>query len=600
MILASGDLGHNVTNPDGTTSYLSAFTDAEWATLAKFERTFGIRRLSDYTAPSAAHGLNTAVGASQDGVVGTLTATGKLAFPYLKGPVQIADDDPAAAETFGYPATPVNDKDWQTLLAGPNNTAFLGIYTHPDDGREELVMTVASNQFQSHNQLLRHGMLNWVTRGVFLGYQRNYLEVQVDDLFLGDDAWDPVTNTTNYDPAAASRMTPADVDRAIAWSQARGVRLDFAFNGGGSDLYREQTGAASDPLTTKFSQPAVSGAFGFINHTYEHPNLDCSTSAYITRQITRNLTWAQSRGITVANPGELITGEHSGLANSRPGNPGTIDPPSVERHRAAATGGAVPGGTYDYALTANSAAGETTGSVVDDVVVGTAGSTANRVNASFSAVCHAVTYTLYRSPANANAWTRVASLQRGATAPTDDGEDPIELTLADAVATGAAGAPPAANAATLAPYAQNPNFLAGITAAGITHDASDASKAYPPAPAGATFFDGGVQAVPRYPSNVYYNVSRQAQQLDEYNWIYTLAAGRRVRAGRERHDVPHDARDLGRVRGQREPGHVPPRRRQRPAAALHPPEQPRRLQPGAARDRPGPGRHRVPGVRRPA
>ncbi len=28
--------------------------------------------------------------------------------------------------------------------------------------------------------------------------------------------------------------------------------------------------------------------------------------------------------------------------------------------------------------------------------------------------------------------------------------------------------------------------------------------------------------MPRYPSNVYYNVSRQAQQLDEYNWIYVL------------------------------------------------------------------------------
>ena len=53
-------------------------------------------------------------------------------------------------------------------------------------------MTVASNQFQNHNQLLRHGMLAWVTRGVYLGYQRNYLELQVDDLFLGDDAWDEV------------------------------------------------------------------------------------------------------------------------------------------------------------------------------------------------------------------------------------------------------------------------------------------------------------------------------------------------------------------------------------------------------------------------
>jgi hypothetical protein len=70
--------------------------------------------------------------------------------------------------------------------------------------------------------------------------------------------------------------------------------------------------------------------------------------------------------------------------------------------------------------------------------------------------------------------------------------------------------------------------------------ATDASKGYPDTsvasnpfgtniagallPAGATFFEGtataGFRAVPRYPSNVYYNVSKQGQQLDEYNWIY--------------------------------------------------------------------------------
>ena len=60
VILASGDLGHTVNNPGGTTSYLSALTDAEWAALAKFERTFGIRRLSDFTAPSPLHGLTSA------------------------------------------------------------------------------------------------------------------------------------------------------------------------------------------------------------------------------------------------------------------------------------------------------------------------------------------------------------------------------------------------------------------------------------------------------------------------------------------------------------------------------------------------------------
>ena len=217
VILASGDLGHQVDNGNGTTSYLSALTDAEWAALAKFERTFGVRQLSDYTAPSPAHGLVAAGGASQDGKTGTLTAAGKAAFPYLKGPVPIPNDDPdpASSEAFGYAGTPVDPPTWQTLVSAPGGGAYLGIYTHPDDGREEMVMTVAANENQSHAQLLRHGMLNWVTRGVFLGFQRNYLELQVDDLFLGDDAWDPATHTTNYDPAAASRMSAGDVAQAV-------------------------------------------------------------------------------------------------------------------------------------------------------------------------------------------------------------------------------------------------------------------------------------------------------------------------------------------------------------------------------------------------
>ena len=329
VILATGDLGHNVSNANGTESYLSALSDTEWAALAKFERAFGIRQLSDYTAPSPAHGLNTVGGATQDGNAGTLTATGKAVFPYLKGPVPIANDDPVVAESFGYAATPVNPQDWQTLLAGPNGTAYLGIYTHPDDGREEMVMTVASNENQSQAQLLRHGMLNWVTRGVFLGYQRNYLELQVDDHFLGDDAWDPATHTTNYDPAAASRMTPADVAQAVAWSKSRGVRIDFAYNGGGSELYKADNNTATDPLANAFADPATRGAFGWINHTYDHPNLDCSTASFITKEIADNVAWGRQHSLPL-DATEVVTGEHSGLANTRPGNPGTIDPPSFD------------------------------------------------------------------------------------------------------------------------------------------------------------------------------------------------------------------------------------------------------------------------------
>jgi hypothetical protein len=536
VILASGDLGHQVANADGTTSYLSALTDAEWAALAKLEQTFGIRRLSDYTAPSPAHGLVTAGGAAQDGKAGTLTAAGKAVFPYLKQTIPIPDDDPdpASSEAFGYAATPVDPQSWETLVSAPGGGAYLGIYTHPGDGREEMVMTVAANENQSHAQLLRHGMLSWVTRGVFLGYQRNYLELQVDDLFLGDDAWDPETNTTNYDPAAASRMTAGDVAKAASWSASRNVRIDFAFNGGGSALWQEQTGATSDPLVGAVQ--AHKGSFGFVNHTFEHPNLDCSTAPFIAKQVGDNVAWANAHGIPI-DPSELVTGEHSGLANSRPGNPGTIDPPSiddVEPGTAPAGGGGVPPGTYDYALTARSAAGESTASIVPGVAVGAGGAS---VVVSFGAVCHAAGYTLYRRAATSGAWSVVGTLTRPESAPTDDGTAPLTLQITDSGAAGTAGAPPAANGAALTPYAQNPGFLTGLLTAGVGFVATDASKAYPvdPAnvagaqwPAGASFTEGtppaSVEAVPRYPNNVYYNVSRQGQQLDEYNWIYVAPA----------------------------------------------------------------------------
>ena len=128
----------------------------------------------------------------------------------------------------------------------------------------------------------------------------------------------------------------------------------------------------------------------------------------------------------------------------------------------------------------------------------------------------------------------MGTLAQPGTAPTDDGTNPIALTITDSGAAGTPAAPPAANGAALAPYGQNPNYLAALDAAGITLRRHATRRratrrrrptsTSAPYPAGATFIEGTVQAVPRYPSNVYYNVSTQGQQLDEYNWIYVAPA----------------------------------------------------------------------------
>jgi hypothetical protein len=537
VILATGDLGHNVANANGTTSYLSAFTDAEWAALAKLERTFGVRRLSDYTAPAPLHGLNVVGGAIQDGLTGTLTAAGKAAFPYLKGPIPIANDSATVDEAFGYQATPVNPATWQTLVAAPSaGAAYLGIYTHPEDGREEMVMTVASNQFQSHNQALRHGMLTWVTRGVFLGYQRAYLGLDVDDIFLPDDKWDPVANVTDYTPESAIRMKPADVDAAVAWQQRTGLRLNMVYNMGGADEFADPPG--NDALLAKFQ--TVKNQFRWINHTLQHPNLDCTTESYTRNQLTQNqqqfnaLIGPVSAGLN--DPTEAITGEHSGLANTRPGNPGTIDPPTFDD--LVPTAGTLAAGTYDYAITAMSPAGETIASIATSEPL-PAGS---GVIARFNAVCHAVGFKLYRKLSSATEWRLVGSLDGlDPRAPVDDGTDPLVREIPDAGGAGTEGTLPTANGAALAPYTQNPSYIPALTGAGIHTVASDTSKPYPnpstkPAPIteadptnfpkGASFpVAPGIRAVPRYPSNVYYNVANRADQLDEYNWIYTAPSG---------------------------------------------------------------------------
>ena len=47
-----------------------------------------------------------------------------------------------------------------------------------------------------------------------------------------------------------------------------------------------------------------------------------------------NVDWAKGARASTVDAGELVTGEHSGLANLIPGNPGTIDPPWHRRSRA--------------------------------------------------------------------------------------------------------------------------------------------------------------------------------------------------------------------------------------------------------------------------
>jgi hypothetical protein len=274
--------------------YVSALTADEWAALADFERDFGIRRITGFAYPSTLYGLTAPRhSGAAGGLAGTLTAAGRAVFDELRGDVPI---DPNAYCHLAEPADP----SFTTLVEGPRGSALVGAVTHAD-GREEMVCTVDGNAGMIHVQILRHGMLRWVTRGVYLGHQRHYLALQVDDVFLSDDSWDPASART---VPAEIRMRPADVEAAARWSRERGVRLDMSFNGHGAQR--------SDDLTAALLEHAAQ--FGWINHTFSHFDLDEVDPATLRSEIRRNVEFARGAGLTIDET-ELVSGNHSGFGN---------------------------------------------------------------------------------------------------------------------------------------------------------------------------------------------------------------------------------------------------------------------------------------------
>jgi hypothetical protein len=274
--------------------YVSALTADEWAALADFEHDFGIRRITAFAYPSALYRLTTPRHSGPtSGLAGKLTAAGRAVFDELRGDVPV---DPHA---YGHLAEPA-DPSFTTLVEGPEGSALVGVLTHAD-GREEMVCTVDGNAAMIHVQLLRHGMLRWVTRGVYVGHQRHYLALQVDDVFLSDDSWDPASARTM---PVEIRMRRADVEAAARWSRERGVRLDMTFNGHGAQR--------CDDLTAALLEHAAQ--FGWINHTFSHLDLDEVDPATLRSEIRRNAEFARGAGLTIDET-ELVSGNHSGLCN---------------------------------------------------------------------------------------------------------------------------------------------------------------------------------------------------------------------------------------------------------------------------------------------
>ncbi|MBP2320665.1 hypothetical protein JOF56_001050 [Kibdelosporangium banguiense] len=316
-------------NNDGTAKYnailltdnglisqgTSAFDSNEWSVLWSYERANDVRQVALYSAYGT-FPEDYCLRAGSEGPVttpvqATLTQAGAQFFDYLKAGARIP-----IADSYAYRSRVAPGCGAQPLLTA--GADVLGVTATTADGRERAALTFSSNEYQVHTDLLGYGLLRWATRGVFVGEQRHWLNIDVDDWFNhtahlypdGQLETNPGFRLSGPEVSATHAQQNSLRDR---YPLAGEFNLNVPYNGG--LLHPNAPSRCSavntpDPLTS-FSRCEANN-FRWINHTLTHPTMDNTPYTQNVNEIRNNLTVGRNAGLVV--PTEVLkTPAYSGL-----------------------------------------------------------------------------------------------------------------------------------------------------------------------------------------------------------------------------------------------------------------------------------------------
>lgn len=324
VLLTSGALLQPV---DG--GWASALDAAEWNTLWDYERDFAVRQATLFGSYGSWPEETCLVGSSEGGVdeagiTASLTARGAQVFddlnPQAAIPVQLSYVYRNRVAP-GCAAEPV-------LVSGED---VLGVTRTTPDGREQVQLSFSSHEHLLQSHLLVHGMFRWASRGMYLGEQRHYLKLDVDDYFNASDLMraDLTLDPDGFRMTGDDALNMAAQQAALraAHPLAAQFRLTLAYNGEGVATATPASCAGGGQDALVAATRCVMGQLEWINHTYTHPKMNFTDLTTSTTEITRNRRAARELGLSVPRD-VLKTGEYSGLGVYHPDVTNDIDPPT--------------------------------------------------------------------------------------------------------------------------------------------------------------------------------------------------------------------------------------------------------------------------------
>ncbi|CAO2655486.1 Nn.00g042890.m01.CDS01 [Neocucurbitaria sp. VM-36] len=346
-----------------------AMSQRQWEDIYGYQEAFGVRMVRLNAWPYAEFGVQSSGGLVTTDQPVAITNTTDVPKANLVANAQLS-----TVNLSKYPAKITNSSGvWEIAQFGTSAKTTAAVINKFPSGREQQVWFLAFDAESNVSTLLAHAWIHWVTRSLYLGFRRIYLNTQVDDIFLP---------STIYDASASVRIQRADFEEHVAWMNEVNSRLppgssyviELAHNGNGNiaeaveadflnsvatcnpqeavyytapptpdsefikplgtgiDLwparhttYRWSFACSSlDPLEEYFVEKVNMHAFYHVSHTFTHEDQTNATYTDVFREITFNQEWFRRIGfmdsvsLPYFSPSGLvppgITGLHNGDA----------------------------------------------------------------------------------------------------------------------------------------------------------------------------------------------------------------------------------------------------------------------------------------------
>lgn len=354
----------------GSTGFQSALTQDQWNQLYAYQLAYGVRMVQYDVFPGPKFGASAVGGGCcNEGVEELMSFTDTSAFSSagLKTGAGVSTQG-----LWHYGASITNTSTTKQIAefagnggSGKTTAAVINNF----DGRQQMAFFIGfDTDWSATSNYLQHAWITWITRGLYAGHRRVYLNTQIDDVLLETDIYKPsgtifrisvadFEGIASWIPSINSKMNPGsdyfvelghngngNIEAASStdagWDACNGGGIEYESPpdtplewkkplGTGTDLwpanptnYSWTTACTKlDPLAEWIRNPSNRDKFAHLSHTFTHLEQNNATYSDVYKEISFNQAWMKQSGIDQAKyfTGNgiippAITGLHNGDA----------------------------------------------------------------------------------------------------------------------------------------------------------------------------------------------------------------------------------------------------------------------------------------------